>query len=369
MEKRKILIIIGALCVGGAEQVARDIGLQADREGYLFDYLVFSETEGAYEAPLKDAGCRILRTKEPSEDYPGYIKWLWRLLSEEKYHAVHAHTMFSCGIAMALAKLAGVPLRIAHAHSALAEGGGVGRKLYEWVSRGLIRCCATDLVACGGQAGRRLFGNDPRVQYIPNGIDTGAFRFSRETRQTVRRELGLEGLVLGHVGHLNSVKNQMFLLQLLPSLLEKRQDIHLLLLGEGEMRPALEETIRKLGLQNHVTLTGNVANVADYLNAMDVFAFPSLYEGMPLALLEAQTNGLPCLVSDRVPEDAFVTELVQTLPLEEPERWIDGIRKAPIRADDTAGTVFPGWDASVAMAQVYRIYERECDDEKAAVFH
>lgn len=152
------------------------------------------------------------------------------------------------------------------------------------------------------------------------------FLLQRERRNDIISKLGLsEAFVIGHAGHLAKVKNQQFLIELMPKILIAKPNVFLLLLGEGDDRPLLEQRISELGLNGHIRLTGNVRNVGDYLSAMDVFAFPSLYEGMPLTLIEAQSNGLPCVISDRVPHDVFITDLVNVLPLDNADEWLNTI--------------------------------------------
>ena len=234
---KRILIIASKLTIGGAEKVCRDIALYADREKYAFDYVVFGDAVGAYESRVEAAGCRVFHLPEPSEGYPAHLRALNRLMKENRYHAVHVHTMFNCGWAMALAKLNGVPLRIAHSHSALVDGGGMVKKIYESVMRTLILTCSTDLVGCGVKAGQRLFGEKQfakRGNLILNGIDVAAFAYDEEKRAAIRTQLGAgDRFILGHSGHLAAVKNQSFLLDLMPLVLEQKPDALLLMLGDG----------------------------------------------------------------------------------------------------------------------------------------
>ena len=346
-QKKKVLILPGALSVGGAEKIARDIGLYADPGAFAVHYLVFGENIGAYEEILQARGCRVIHVPPPSRNYGSYVWNLFRLMEREGYHAVHAHTMFSCGWAMGAAKLAGVPVRIAHAHSSLLDGGGWMKRCYEALMRFWILRCATILAACAEPAGKRLFGEKvwaARGLLLPNGIDCRAFTYREEDRRAIRAQYDLEHcLVLGHAGHLTAVKNQQFLLELLDKLLEKQKNCRLLLVGEGEDRPRLEASIRFLGLDGHVILSGNVEDMAPFYSAMDVFCLPSLYEGMPLALLEARANGLPCLVSDRVEAAG--------LSLEDRDAWIAAVCCA------RRGPAQPVPDIREAMERVYTLYE------------
>ena len=264
-----------------------------------------------------------------------------------------------------MGKQAGIPVRIAHAHSALDDGKGLMKAVYETVMRSMILHCATDLVACGERAGIRLFGQmafEKRGNLIPNGIDVDAFRYDVEKGNQIRRRLGIGGrFLIGHVGHLAGVKNQVFLLELMPQVLKKRPDGMLLLLGEGKDRPMLEARIQELGLEDRVIMTGNVSDVADHLSAMDVFVFPSLYEGMPLTILEVQANGLPCVISDRVPRDVFLTDLIHPVSLRQPpEQWVDMICKVKRRETERYMQMLArsGFGVQAAMEKVYRIYRR-----------
>ena len=364
MNKVRVLIIAASLKIGGAEKVARDIGLYADADRYECDYIVFGDQVGAYEQQLLEKGCRIFHLTEPSDSYPAFLREMWKILKTHRYDVVHAHNMFNCGLTMMMAKLAGVPIRVAHSHSALNDGGGMVKKMYEKAMRTLILTCSTDLVGCGVKAGQRLFGEKEfakRGNLILNGIDVAAFAYDENKRTAIRTQLGAEDrFIIGHSGHLAAVKNQSFLLDLMPLVLEKKPDALLLLLGEGEDRPMLEQKIRDMNLQEHVVMTGNVTNVADYLSAMDVFVFPSIFEGLPLSILEVQANGLPCVISDGVPEDVFLTDLIRPLSLKQDKQlWLEAILVAQRGDAQKYNRQLLGSDYAVqaAMEKIYRIYE------------
>lgn len=362
---KKILIIAGNLYIGGAEKVARDIGLLADREKFAFDYLVYGDTVGAYEAPLTALGYRIFHAPKPSEGYWHHLRDLISLIKREGYSVVHAHTMFSCGWAMLAARLCGVPVRVCHAHSALADGTAIVKTIYENLMRSLILTCSTDLVACGVRSGERLYGKAAfrkRGQLVLNGIDVPDFAYDGVKRDTIRHALCIEGRwIIGHAGHLADVKNQSFLLELMPLILELRPNALLLLLGEGADRPRLEQKIRDMELSDHVIMTGNVANVPDYLSAMDVFVFPSLFEGLPLTILEVQANGLPCVISDTVPEDVFLTDLLHPMSLSAPKgQWVSQICAMHRPQPEAYNRALRNSDYAVekAVGKIYDIYRK-----------
>ena len=357
-----ILHIIAKLYIGGAEKIARDIGLYAP-EGYENHYVVFGDEIGEYEEELIERGCRVFHIPEPAKSYPQFVRNLKKLMREYDYTAVHAHTMFSSGWAMLAAKQMNVPVRIAHAHSALRTGASAVKSVYEAAMRKTILGCATDLVGCGVEAGNRLFGGNAfaqRGRLIYNGTDTAQFAFDPVKRERMREKLGLcDKFVIGHAGHLAKVKNQSFLLDIMPELLKRKSNAVLLLLGEGSDRKMLEEKVSGLGLSDKVIMTGSVPNVADYLCAMDAFAFPSLYEGMPLSIVEVQANGLPCVISDRVPGDVFLSDLLTVLPIEKTEPWIEAICKVKRSEPEKYAAMIreSGFDMSTTVNSFYEIYE------------
>lgn len=366
MARKKILLVAPVLEIGGAEKVVRDIGWYADLSRLDIHLLIFRDRVGIYEQQLLEKGCKSFHVPEPSESYVNFFKHLLQLLKQEQYHAVHVHTMFSSGWVMLAAKMAGVPVRVCHAHSALDNGHGFVKAVYEAVMRALILSCSTDLVACGVKAGQRLYGEKAfakRGQLVLNGIAVESYAYRADRAAAIREKLGIEkSWIIGHTGHLAAVKNQSFLIELMPLILEKQPNAKLLLLGEGPDRPMLEEKISQMGLQGTVVLTGNVTEVADYLSAMDVFAFPSLYEGLPLSVMEAQANGLPCVISDRVPEDVFLTDLVHALPLERgAEPWVEALLRSARRDPARYNQALCGSAYTVknAMEKIYRIYERK----------
>ena len=359
-----ILQIAAHLTIGGAEKVARDIGMYANPEEYEIHYVIFDDDIGDYGKDVISKGCKIFKLREPSENYSEFFKKLKEIMSIYPYDAVHAHTMFSIGWVMLAAKQMNIPVRVSHAHSALINGKSLMKSIYESVMRCLILAYSTDLVACGEKAGQRLYGKrayKKRGKLILNGVNTEEYRFSEEKRYIIRNQLNLQNnFVLGHTGRLADIKNQSFLIELMPDLLKKRNDAKLILLGDGDDREMLEEKVNTLNLKDNVIFAGSVCNVQDYLSAMDVFVFPSLYEGMPLSILEVQANGLPCVISDTVPPDVFLTDLIHPLSLSDSkDKWIEAIIsvKRNTSKDYPQELKDAGFDTQTAMEKVYRIYE------------
>lgn len=330
----RVLEIAASLKIGGAEKIARDIGYYSNYDNYQIDYVVFGDEIGEYEQALQEKGCKIYHLPQPSASYLEYLKELYKLIKSNKYQVVHSHTMFNSGWAMLVAKLCKVPIRISHSHSVDDQPNKSKiQKAYEKAMQLLIVGLSTHYVGCGVKAGEILFGKNTYHKNgitILNGIDTKKFAYSEADRIEKRTELKLtDNFIIGHVGHLANVKNQSFLINLMPEILEIKPNAKLLLLGEGEDRQKIEKQISDLGLSQSVLMTGNVTDVHKYLCAMDVFVFPSLYEGMPLSVIEVQANGLPCIMSTAVPQDVVLTDLICRLPLTDPsDIWIEFICNA-----------------------------------------
>ena len=362
----KVLIIAGALHIGGAERIAANICCYAPAEQFEFHYVVFEGYENAYGAEIEARGGRVFTLPSPKKGYLRYCRLLAELIRTHRYSVVHSHTQFNSGINLLVSKALHVPIRIAHSHTTKTEGRvSLPQNAYEHLMRWVIRKTATHLLACGVEAGRWMFGRkafDAEGIVLRNGIDPAANAYSPSNREKTRACFGIDpnAFVIGHAGTLLPLKNQEFLIRLMPEILKARPDAVLLLLGAGspEERARLEAIASESGVKRSVLFGGGVHNVCEILSAMDVFAFPSLREGTPLALLEAQANGLPCVVSNRIPKDAFLTDLITALPLENPEAWIGQLLRAKRENSFRYAEelVRVGYDFSGAYHPLYTIY-------------
>lgn len=361
----KVLIVCGALRIGGAEKVAYELGMRRDVNKLKIDYIVFGDEVGEYENDLVKFGCRIYHLASPGENHGAYIRTIRKLIREQKYDVVHCHTMFNSGLVLSVAKKEGVPIRIAHSHTIrAAKNMGLVKEIYQAAMRVVIHKTATDYVACGKEAGEWLYGKSFFARHgnlILNGIDVSSYVYNEEVRNRIREESGIQDrFVIGHVGHMFPVKNQIYLIRLLPEILKRRQNAVLLLLGDGAEKENLLKAVDELHLQEHVIMTGNVMNVNEYLSAMDVFAFPSLYEGMPLTMIEVQSNGLPCVISDAVPQDVYLTDLLDKTSLQDSMAWIHKLCTSARNDSLKYNSLMyhSGFDISTMVNKVYEIYEK-----------
>ena len=363
---KKVLIIAGGLQIGGAERIAANISKYAPAGQFELHYLVFEGIENVYGPEIEAAGGTVYTIPSPSRGYVKYVRTLSDLMKKNKYAVVHSHTMFNSGINLLLARINRIPIRIAHSHTTKTERRvSAPQRIYEAVMRWLIKVMATDLFSCGVEAGYWMFGKtafNRKGVLISNGIDTEQFAWSEAKRAEFRDRYGLaDAFVIGHSGTLIPLKNQIFLIGLMPEILKRKPNARLMLLGSGspEYREELFRAACDAHVEDRVIFCGGVNNVSDYLNAFDVFAFPSLREGTPLALIEAQTNGLTCVISDRVPGDAQLTDLIRIVPLDNEEAWIDHLCGAERSMDNYPKKIEDmGYSARKACLSIYQVYCR-----------
>ena len=258
-----------------------------------------------------------LRSKHPLS----YMTRLIRVIRQGGYEIVHVHgNSATMAVEMMAARLAGARIRIAHSHNT-----STGFPLVHKLLKPLLMALTTTRMACGEAAGRWLFG-DRSFEVIPIASDPKVYGFDGGRRAAVRASMGVWDDVfwVGLIGQLIAVKNPRFLLEAFAAARQRRPELRLVMIGPGPMHGELEQAITGKGLEGAVTLTGPVQDVPDRMQALDLLAMPSLYEGFPNVLVEAQLAGLPALVSDRVTRDCDMTGLLTYLPLEV-DAWADAL--------------------------------------------
>lgn len=248
-------------------------------------------------------------------------------LHAEEYKALWFNTNHAANIdVLELAAAYDIPRRIVHSHNS-EDPQELSLRLLSHAHIGKLRDLATARWACSKVAGDYLFGSLP-FRIVPNVVDEAESRFDSTARERYRRELGIENaLVIGTIGRLNAQKNQRFLIELLPRLVAANSSVQLVIVGEGELQQDLERTATIMGVSDHLKLLGNRPDARKLLSAFDVFAMPSLYEGLPLALLEAQFNGVPCIIADTIERTAVISSATERLPLDQ-DAWVKALGRA-----------------------------------------
>ncbi len=313
----KILHVVGSLNRGGIETWLRGVIGRVPRERYESDFCTYRFSRGAYATELEQCGCKIHDIPLGSNPVAicRFAKRFRRLLRERRYDVVHCHGLLLVGFIMFLAWLEKTPVRIAHGHNTRPTGGPVSTAgaLAMVLNRVLARIFSTHAVGCSSEAAAALLGRGWRdgVQYkvIHCGINLAPFE--APLASSARDELGVPRgtRLIGHAGSFSIAKNHRFLVEVAADVFRRRPDVMLLLVGEGALRASIEQLSVDLGIRSRVIFAGASARVPELMrSAMDVFLLPSLHEGLPLVLLEAQAAGLPCLVSDVVSHEAVISE-------------------------------------------------------------
>lgn len=385
---RRILHVVSGLERGGIETALLQMLHIIDRERYHMDFLVLSARPAARESRSQEPrsqedeaqalGSRVIWC-------PGYRRpWHFTrrfadiLRRGAPYDVVHSHTHFYGGYVLKLAARHGVPLRIAHSRNdtRVAEAGlGWRRRAYVRLMRHWICTHANIRMAISRSAAEDLFG--PRWQeegcaLIPSGRDFAPYvqpASPAATRTALRAELGLPGdaFVLGHVGRFYWRKNHPFVIAVAAELFGREPLARLLLVGDGPDQGEIEDLVRARGLAGRTVFAGARADVPRLVTgAMDAFIFPSHHEGLGLAAVEAQAAGLPCVISDALPEEIdVVPDLVHRLPLAVgPGVWAEQLlaaADAPRPTPDEAWRTVQGSDFALekTVARLLRFYDRE----------
>lgn len=346
-EPIRVLQVVTHMNRGGLETMLMNYYRHIDRSKVQFDFLVHRQARAAYDNEIESLGGKIYRL-------PRLVPWsrTYRLAlntffeEHSEYKIVHVHQDCLSSIILKAAKKHGIPVRIAHSHSASQDKNL--KFIIKLFYKRLIPQYATDLFSCGKQAGDWMFGGAP-FRVLNNAIDTETYRYNPVTAQRIRKELGIpeNAVVVGHVGRFSAPKNHKFLVDIFGEILKLMPEAHLLLVGDGELRQSTEEKVRTLGIDGNVIFTGVRSDVPELLQAMDVFLFPSLYEGLPVTLVEAQAAGLPCVISDAIPTDCDLTQLIHRVSLNESaENWATEVCRYPNmpRCETTSQITTAGFD-------------------------
>lgn len=344
----RILHVVGGMNPGGIETWLMHVLRNIDRDRFQIDFLVHTAQPCAYDDEIRSLGSKVIPCLYPSKP------WLFgrnfkRIVREYgPYDIVHSHIHHFSGYILHLAHQAGIPVRIAHSHldtSQMDARAGLLRRGYLNLMKLWIAYDATVGLAASRKAAKALFGSNwdtdacRRILYC--SVELAPFHNIVDPF-TVRAELGIppDTFVIGHVGRFDEQKNHEFLLEIAAEIAKRNSKMRLLLIGHGPRRAEIEQKVAQMGLRDHVIFAGIRSDVPRLmLGAMDVFLLPSLYEGLPLVLIEAQAARLPCIFSETITEEVEVVKpLMQRMSLSQSaSAWAEAVLAMP----DTAKTMNP----------------------------
>ncbi len=329
MNPIRVLQIVTYMGRGGIETTLMNYYRHMNRSQVQFDFLVHREFRADYDDEIESLGGKIYRLPRLVPWSPSYLKALNNFFDEHsEYKIIHVHQDCLSSVILKAAAAHRVPVRIAHSHSS-NQNKNLKYPIKRYYKRQIAQY-ATDLFACGKDAGNWMFSGKP-FTVMSNAIDTVKFKFNENVRKQVRKDLSIPdgALVIGHVGSFWPPKNHTYLVDIFYNLFQRNPSAVLLLVGDGGLRPAIQEKVKHLGLEKHVQFLGMRSDIYKVMQAMDVFVMPSLYEGLPVTMVEAQASGLPCFISDKVPIECKMTDAVTQIPLDaSPEVWTEQILSA-----------------------------------------
>lgn len=339
---------------GGAETFLMKMYRELDRTCYQMDFVVSGDGRGYYEHEIERLGGRVFRITRKTKDFSAYRRELFDAVREDGCPVVLriGSNAFSA-IDLWIAKRAGAR-RLALRSSNASDGqAGLGMLLQRALRRPLTSV-ANVKIAPSDLAAEYTFGpmamRKGEVHYLRNALDLDAYAFSAEKRTAIRAELSIDAdaLVVGHVGRFAPQKNHGFLIEVFTELLKSRPDARLVLVGKGELEDEVCAKAEAFGVLGSIVFTGVRSDVPALLSAFDALALPSLYEGMPNVVIEAQAAGLSCVVSDTVTRQADVTGLVEYLPIDNTTAWAKVLESAATveRLDTRTAMTAAGYDIS-----------------------
>lgn len=363
----RVLHVVGSLNAGGIETFLMSVYRQIDRSEVQFDFLVSTDERFFYSEEIESIGGEIYPVRQSRYRPKASHDRLKSFYLENNYKIVHQHAGgLRTLMPLIAARDAGVPTRIIHSHCAFTEPTTRRDYLEEAIHKLNTHRTgvATDKFACSADAAS-YFGfvrNGEEWRYVPNGIDVGRFSFDEGKRKGARAELGLSDstFLIGNIGRFSPPKNQVFLLRAFASVAKRCPDSKLLLVGVGPLEADIHAEAERLGITDSVIFLKNRSDTERLYAAMDAFAFPPLYEGLGIVLVEAQANGLPCVISERIPREAVYGENVATVALEDgAEAWADALLECRAAARSQKGaelTRSAGFDISTVAASLQEFY-------------
>lgn len=343
--KIKVLIFVDRMRHGGIQQFLIENIRFMDQTKLQIDVLTLDDKQDyPLEKTLCELGCNFYKLKNiwinKPTDYLRYAKALDKFFKEHSdYQVVHMNASSKNFLLLKYAQKHQIKIRIAHSHNIDFQTKNPVKKFLGNILKIPMKKYATDYFACSDLAGQWLFGKKSQFKIIHNAIDYNKFRFNQETRDKIRSQYQLKSsdILIGHVGRFTNQKNHDFLIDIFNEMSKQNSNVKLILIGIGEKEEVIKNKVNKLGLSSQVIFAGFKNNVHELMQAMDIFLFPSKYEGLGLVLIEAQASGLPTFTSDVVvPKEAQISSLLTYISLNDSaSTWAQKILTSNLSRQDT----------------------------------
>ena len=367
MKKISILMVLGNTGRGGAQAYVMNILRNIDWSRFQIDIAACGSSPGDFRSEMESLGCRVqIIPYFKVTNYISYKKAWNKLLSENHYDIVHAHATNAASLFLKLAKKHGCST-IAHSHSAGYRGSAIVQLVKKIFSRG-TKHFSDDWFACSDKAAIRLYGKNyassPKYYNIPNAINAEKYLFDNNVRKRIRMQYGIgeDEILYGHVGTFSAPKNHMYLLDIFEVLNKRKSNIRLMMCGEGILMESVKQYAHEIGIYDRLIFTNNVKNVNEHMMAMDTLIFPSVFEGLPVTIVEAQATGLPVVMSDVITREVDLTDVVSRCSLQSPlYKWADTIEKCCVEIDNRQKynklIIDSRFNMNTSIVELMRLYE------------
>lgn len=369
-EPIRVLNVTRVFKAAGIESFIMNVYRNMDRTKVQFDFLVMSDEPSDYDEEIQSLGGRKYTINVKADNtfirIQKEARALYKFLQSHEYKIVHIHYTTPLRAPYLLAaKKAGVPVRIYHSHSAEVSGkSNIKLMIYNYYRKKISKW-ATAWFACSKVAAEWMYEkkliDSGKVNVIYNGIDTKRFSYNLVSREKIRKQMNLENsFVIMHTGRFLPQKNHIFIIDVFKEIVNNIPNAKLLLLGTGDLLSEIQEKVERLGLKDKVYFLGVKKNVEDYLSASDCYIMPSLYEGLPVAAVEAECSGLPCVLSMNITREVELTENVEFLPLDESvDVWADAVANCVgmHRKNNAELIAEKGYDVQAVSGRLQNFYE------------
>lgn len=360
----RVIQRVGVMNRGGQETLWMNFLRKSRNIELQMDFLVGTSLKGDYDDEIRDLGAKVIYQGDCRKK--GILKWFDNMHTVAKtlksigkcdvFH-INNYLVFDTLSDVIAAKLAGINKIIVHSHN--SEGP---HRIVQIILRPILNKMGIIRVACSDKAAEWMFGTKDNIPIINNGIETEKYKLDPNIREQFRESLKIlnDEILIGHVGRFDEQKNHTFLLDIFFEISKRNDKVKLILVGCGPLETLIREKVKKLELEDKVIFYGTSNKVNEIMMAMDLFLFPSLYEGLPLVLVEAQASGLRIVCSDTISQDTIITDLVTMVDINKSaSAWADVVfEKLGYERKDYNTIVYDkGFDINQTILQVLEIYE------------
>lgn len=368
----RVAMIIGKMDSGGKKSLVMEYYRHIDRSQVQFDFICDSDSQAIPENEIQELGGRIYIIP-PYQHIFANMREMKRIFRQNSYPIMHAWNSTMNLFPMKVAKSSGIPVRISESLSMAHEGDW--KTKIKKILRPLSKLYATHYMSCGEDCGRWQFGDKlfdaGKVDVFKTVINAKYNDFDPELRNKTRKQFGWEEkIVVGHIGRFTPQKNSVHLIEIFAAFVKKEPQAVLCLIGDGELKEKMMSRIKELGIEDSVEYLGRREDIRQFYNAMDCFLLPSLYEGLPVVGLEAQSCGIPVFFSTEITREAKASDLCHFIPLSaSEEEWADKIievvkKNIPVRSGHAKEVIEAGFDSTSEAIRLQKYYFNAIEKSK-----